>query len=91
MQDLMKMGWRVILLHDIPQLDTTSLENQIFNTMESKKVKVFPQKYLPKHYDFIIYFDNKFDLLFSPILTQIVSWEPTTAAMLHVRFPCSYD
>jgi beta-1,4-mannosyl-glycoprotein beta-1,4-N-acetylglucosaminyltransferase len=103
--------WIPIFLGDIPllsdsegQADGKSVDVTTFYTRESKKLKVFPQQYLPvgQQYDFVLWFDNKFDLNTGNVLSTIVNsstWGPGgdsrtkhgsgTSMMLHKKpSPC---
>lgn len=79
-----EIGWIPIILRDLViENEEEDSESYYQNSMLSKDLKVFPQKYLPRAYDFVIWFDNKFDLKFDNILTAVLSWDPTVALMLH--------
>jgi hypothetical protein len=65
-------GWIAIRLTDVDLLDSTlSTYNYIYNSLESKHLKVFPQKHLLKQYDLVVWFDNKFNLFYDNIMDTI--------------------
>ena len=84
MQVLLEHGWVPIVFNDIPILDATiSFENYIFNSLKSKLLKVYPQRFLPKEYDMVVWFDNKNDLVIKNVINQLYNWNPNTAVMMH--------
>lgn len=91
MQVLLEHGWVPIIIDDIPVLDATnSTENFIFNSHKSKILKVYPQRFLPKNYDLIVWFDNKNDLVIKNVINQVYNWNPNTAIMMHRYRPNLY-
>jgi len=82
-------GWNSVLLMDIPLVDSmldVSYAQQ--NAASSKQLKVFPQRFLSKEFDFIVWFDNKYNLLVGAVLDTIMKWDSTVAMMLHTRYHC---
>lgn len=69
--------WKIIMINE------TSTGDQIENAMASKKLKVFPQYFIPVNYDFLIWFDNKFNVNTKGVLNVISTWNNETAMMLH--------
>ncbi len=58
-------GWIPILINldeskDVDKLD--KIDKQIYFTIESKKLKVFPHSFISKVYDYVVWFDNKFNV-----------------------------
>ena len=79
-------GWTVISLPQIELKDSKEyIDNYIFNSQQSKSMKVFPQSYLPYQYDFVVWFDNKWELSIPPLLSAIQKWDPSIALTLHRR------
>lgn len=82
-------NWKVIYLEYIPLVDSSlSLENEKVNSANSKPLRVHPQRLLPKHYDFIAWFDNKYELSADLVLHSIAHWVPHVAMMLPPRPEC---
>lgn len=76
-------GWTSLLV-DVPLVNSSeSTENAVFNSFMSKSLKVYPQTYLTKSYDFIVWFDNKYDLRADKVLAVIKHWNTSVAMMLH--------
>mgnify|MGYP003154778830 CR=1 FL=1 len=78
-QILLHKGWEPILV-DIPPINTSDVvENEIHYTTLCKQYRVFPQKYIQKKYDYIVIFDNKFNVnvsgtfktIYKPLLKAI--------------------
>lgn len=73
-----------VIMLDIPVLDAkNSVKNFISNTMYGKKLKVYPQKFLNKKYNFVVWYDNKFDVNDKDTIDVINKWNPNKAMMLH--------
>lgn len=84
-----KSNWKVIRLDHIPIVDSAlSAENEMLNSAHSKPLKVHPDWFLPKDYDFIVWFDNKYQLLTDSVLNSIYHWDPAVALMLPPRPEC---
>lgn len=81
-------NWKVIHL-DIPVIESSQdTESDMLNSANSKPLKVHPQNFLPKQYDYIIWFDNKYQLLTPVVLDTIVQWDSNVAMMLPPRPEC---
>lgn len=74
-----RAGWQPVFVN-IPTIDTIDLvEKQIYYTTACKEYRVFPQKYLQKKFDYIVMFDNKFNVnvsgtyktIYKPLLNAI--------------------
>jgi hypothetical protein len=84
-------GWLGVYLHNVPVIHSSeSAQNSLSNAQNSKRLKVFPQEYLPektrKDFDFVLWFDNKFDLHQENVYESIYNnWNPLHAMMLHRR------
>tara|TARA_X000000950_G_C13913368_1_gene659877 strand:+ start:4449 stop:5267 length:819 start_codon:yes stop_codon:yes gene_type:complete len=56
-------------------------------TRACKKLKIFPQSYVPSdkrdEYDFILWFDNKFDPIHSDIKIVLNKWDKSKAMAMH--------
>lgn len=73
-----------IILIDIPIIDSSkSIKNYVTNSFYSKMLKVFPQYFLTKKYDFVIWFDNKFNVNTKDTLHVINNWNNNHSLMLH--------
>ena len=51
--------------------------------MNSKTLKVFPQTFLEKQYDFVVWYDNKFCINVDDTIRIINSWNNKHSLMLH--------
>lgn len=69
---------------------TMSARNQRIyaSSLKSKKLKVFPQYYTDKKYDYTVWFDNKFNVNCTDTLKAIASYNARHAMMLH-KHPAS--
>lgn len=77
---------KVITLNDIPIIDSNkSVPNYITNSMNSKMLKVFPQTFLSKEYDFVVWYDNKFNVNVDDTINVINSWNKKHSLMLHLH------
>ena len=75
---------KIIKINDIPVVDVKeSVDNYIKNSMDSKRLKVFPQTFLESKYDFVIWYDNKFSVNVKDTINVINSWNKKHALMLH--------
>ena len=75
---------KIIKINDIPVVDVKeSVDNYIKNSMDSKRLKVFPQTFLESKYDFVIWYDNKFSVNVKDTINVINSWKKKHALMLH--------
>lgn len=84
-----KSNWNVIYLDNIPVVDSSeSIENDVINSAQSKPIKIHPERFLPKGYDYIVWFDNKFQLLVNVILSSISQWDSAVAMVLPPRPEC---
>lgn len=54
-----------------------------FYTLACKRLKVYPNLFLPKTYDFVVWSDNKFSVNASDSIKTINNWNHKTAMMLH--------
>lgn len=82
-------NWKVIYLENLPVVDSLfDVESDRLNSAHAKPLKVYPQRFLPKTYDFIIWFDNKYQLLTDVVLNSIYHWNPAVAMMLPPRPEC---
>ena len=54
-----------------------------FFTKACKSLKLYPQKFIPKTYDYIVWFDNKFDVNVNGTIQTIKNWNPNVSMMLH--------
>lgn len=69
---------------DTPIVDSRrSCDDYVTNTMSSKPLKVFPQSFLEKQYDFVVWYDNKFSVNVDDTIRVINSWNDAHALMLH--------
>ena len=73
----------MIVIENIPVIDSNQLQNYIKNSMDSKKLKVFPQTFLDTKYDFVVWYDNKFSVNVKDTLRVIKKWNNNHALMLH--------
>lgn len=74
---------KVIKINDVPVIDSSeSVDNYIKNSMDSKRLKVFPQTFLESKYDFVIWYDNKFSVNINDTIKVINSWNKKHALML---------
>ena len=85
-----EQGWKVIYLSDIEQKNSAdSVDNSIYNSRESKKLKVFPQIYLESfgaNYDFIVWQDNRFNIKYEDnIYPRLKNWNPKIALSMSRR------
>ncbi len=97
------IGWKVISI-SAPTISSSQLSNYLnirdlgaldarqkriyLNTLKGKKLKVFPECFLPMPYQFVIWFDNKFDVNKSGTLKTVRSFPPKYAIVMH-RHPVS--
>jgi hypothetical protein len=80
------MNWKPIILNNIPIYNSDeSTDNYYLNSLSSKDMKVHPQKYLPKKYDYIVWFDNKYELHLLNVLEKVVYWNSSMAMTLHPK------
>ncbi len=76
-----------------------TVNDYIASTMSSKQMKVYPQRILPslgiaeEEVDFVVWFDNKFDVNTAGVLNVTSSWDPTHAVMFHLHpfLCCGFD
>ena len=66
---------------NINKLD--KINQKIFYAMASKALKVYPNHFLPKQYQYLIWFDNKFNVNLEGTLKSIKSYNKNIAIMLH--------
>ncbi len=59
------------------------MKRKQFYALASKRLKVYPNLFLPKTYDFIIWSDNKFDVNALDSIKTIKNWDNQTAMKLH--------
>ena len=57
------------------------------NTMSSKSLKVYPQKWLEKNYDFVVWYDNKFSVNVKDTLKVVKNWNKKPHALMLHRHP----
>ena len=75
---------KVITINNIPIINSNdSDDNYLTNTMSSKMLKVFPQTFLEKQYDFVVWYDNKFSVNVDDTIRAINSWNNNHSLMLH--------
>jgi len=80
--NLKNKGWLPVLVH-IPAIYTEDvIEKQIFYTAQCKKYRVFPQRYIQKQYNYIVWFDNKFNVNVSGTY-KTINKPLTNAVALH--------
>jgi hypothetical protein len=61
-QKAKKHYWPPILLKNIPLIcGNHSTDNYLKNSFSSKQLKVFPDTFLEKHYDYVVWFDDKYN------------------------------
>ena len=83
---LVSLNWKPIILNNIPIYNSDeSTDNYYLNSLSSKDMKVHPQKYLPKKYDFIVWFDNKYELHLVNVLEKVVYWNSSIALALPLK------
>ena len=58
------------------------------NTLHSKSLKVFPQKFIGKKYDFIIWHDNKIEVNIKDTVSFIKNWNNNFALAVHKHPIC---
>lgn len=80
--------------------NVSATDNDYINsTMSSKQMKVYPQQFLlslgipEAEVDFVVWFDNKFDVNTAGVLNVTTNWDPTHAVMLHLHpfLCCGFD
>ena len=75
---------KVITINNIPIINSKNSDyNYVTNSMSSKMLKVFPQTFLEKQYDFVVWYDNKFSVNVDDTIRVINSWNNTHSLMLH--------
>ena len=75
---------KVITINNIPIINSNdSNYNYVTNTMSCKMLKVFPQTFLEKQYDFVVWYDNKFSVNVYDTIRAINSWNNAHCLMLH--------
>ena len=75
---------KVVTINNIPIINSNdSDDNYLTNTMSSKMLKVFPQTFLEKQYDFVVWYDNKFSVNVDDTIRVINSWNNNHSLMLH--------
>jgi hypothetical protein len=75
---------KVVTINNIPIIDSKkSVYNYVTNCMSSKMLKVFPQTFLEKQYDYVVWYDNKFSVNVDNTIRVINSWNNTHSLMLH--------
>ena len=77
-------GWKAKLV------PTPTDQSYLGCSMASKRLKVFPQSFVDGDYDFVIWFDNKFDPEPLEVRDILNTWNPTKAAAMH-RHPFLSD
>tara|TARA_B100000287_G_scaffold289142_1_gene272429 strand:- start:824 stop:1657 length:834 start_codon:yes stop_codon:yes gene_type:complete len=74
---------KVITIDNIPVINSNdSVVNYVSNTMNGKMLKVFPQIFLEKQYDFVIWYDNKYSVNVNDTIRAINSWDNSLSLML---------
>ena len=74
----------VVTINNIPVINSrNSVVNYVKNTMSCKILKVFPQVFLEKEYDFVVWYDNKFSVNVKDTIRVINSWNNNHSLMLH--------
>ncbi len=68
-------------MEDLSKLD--EIDRERFYTMACKPLKVHPQQFLPNTYDYVVWFDNKFDVNVEGSIKTIAEWNTNLAMMLH--------
>ena len=82
-------GWIPMHMSNIQVYDSRDgVEYELFNCEASKQLKVFPQLFLLRDYDYIVWFDNRYELLVDEVIQTIQHWNISTAMMLHRRPEC---
>ena len=75
---------KVITINNIPIINSkSSVYNYVKNTMSCKILKVFPQTFLEKKYDFVVWYDNKFSVNVNDTIRVINSWNNSHSLILH--------
>lgn len=76
---------KVIFLDNIENHETDPTEQYIVNSRDSKPLKVFPEKYLEKPYDFVVWYDNKFNVNVSDTMAFIHLWDYSKCIAMHLH------
>jgi hypothetical protein len=66
------------------------ITRQYFFSRASKSLKLYPQEFIPKKYDYLVWFDNKFNVNIKGTIQTIKDWPPNVSTMLH-RHPFVND
>ena len=74
-------GWNSIVIN-LPNCPI-DMNPSIYWALQSKKIKVFPQKYLPNDYDFVVWSDNTFEVNNNGVIKHIQNWDNQNAVVFH--------
>jgi hypothetical protein len=66
---------------NIRRIDKTT--RKYFFTKACKFLKLYPQDFIPKTYDYVVWFDNKFNVNIEGTIKTINSWTPNISMMVH--------
>ena len=66
-------------------MGTIDLLDYVQTTMAGKPMKVFPQTFVPNgtQYDFVVWFDNKFNVNVKGTFDVVHAWDPVHAVVMH--------
>ncbi|MFC5044567.1 hypothetical protein ACFSTE_15465 [Aquimarina hainanensis] len=64
-------------------ITTDKVTAQRYYTTACKPLKVYPQHFLKKKYDYLVWSDNKFDINYKDTIKVVNNWNPDIAMMLH--------
>jgi hypothetical protein len=74
-----RKGWNPVVIRE----SEAELSDYIHTTMAGKKMKLFPQSFVPDSYSFVVWCDNKFDINAMGTHTSLTHWDPNTAVQFH--------
>jgi hypothetical protein len=83
----------------VAEVKAEGIVDDIGSTMASKQMKVYPQRYLrflkmpEEEAEFVVWFDNKFNVNTAGVLSAVLRWDSAHAVMFH-RHPflcCGFD
>ena len=87
-------GWKTTYYNvTVNKLLESNVEKAIFWTNAGKRMKVFPQSFLDKDYEFVAWMDNKWTYNTIGVEDAIASWNKNTAVQFkkHARICCGAD
>lgn len=71
--EIIKKGWKYIFFN-LELKNLGKIENEVQNSYYSKFLKVTPQNFIKKKYNFYVWFDSKWNLNYNTILKIINKW-----------------